>query len=149
MRISDWSSDVCSSDLADTGFGNAALRAARQAFTGREVELSDRADPLAPVAAGGARMALVEADAFFDLSGSAPVRNERFEAVAAVGQSVVHLLSRTPVDEIGSIVAGPPGSASNRLAPVIAAGPGLEATIEAAGGETAHVDRKSGGSGKR
>src|SRR3546814_1560448 len=86
MRISDWSSDVCSSDLADTGFGNAALRAARQAFTGREVELSDRADPLAPVAAGGARMALVEADAFFDLSGSAPVRNERFEAVAAVGQ---------------------------------------------------------------
>src|SRR3546814_20731690 len=106
MRISDWSSDVCSSDLADTGFGNAALRAARQAFTGREVELSDRADPLAPVAAGGARMALVEADAFFDLSGSAPVRNERFEAVAAVGQSVVPLLSRTPVDEIGSIVAG-------------------------------------------
>src|SRR3546814_11357242 len=79
MRISDWSSDVCSSDLADTGFGNAALRAARQAFTGREVELSDRADPLAPVAAGGARMALAEADAFFDLSGSAPVRKESSE----------------------------------------------------------------------
>src|SRR3546814_1106476 len=39
----------------------------------------------------------------------------------------------------GSIVAGPPGSASNRLAPVIAAGLGLEATIEAAGEETADV----------
>lgn len=122
--------------LADTGLGNAALRAARRAFTGREIELSGSADPLAPVGTGDARMALVEADAFFDLSGSEPVRNERFEAVAAVGQSVVHLLSKTGIDEIGSIVVGPPGSASNRLGPVIAAGLGLEARIEAAEDET-------------
>ncbi|WP_163271076.1 glycine betaine ABC transporter substrate-binding protein [Chelativorans alearense] len=125
--------------LTETGLGNAALRAARRAFTGRETELVPSDDPLARVGAGEARMALVEADAFFDLSGAEPARSERFEAVAAVGQSIVHLLSRTSIKDIGSIVVGPSGSASNRLGPVMARGLGLEATIEAADAETAEA----------
>ncbi|WP_159585704.1 glycine betaine ABC transporter substrate-binding protein [Chelativorans xinjiangense] len=127
--------------LAETGYGNAALRAARRAFTGREVELAASTNPLSAIGTGDARIALVEADAFFNLSGAEAVRNERFEAVAAVGQSVVHLLARTGTDTraIGSIVVGPPGSAGNRLGTTIAAGLGLEATVEAAEEETAEA----------
>lgn len=122
--------------LAETGFGNAALRAARKAFEGREITISSSADPLAPVGSGEARMALVAADAFFDLSGEQPVRNERFEAVAAIGQTVVHLLSRSAVEDINVIVVGPPGTASYRLGPVLAAGLGLEAEMAAAESES-------------
>lgn len=125
--------------LADTSYGNAALRAARRAFTGRESEIVADNDPLTPVGTGDARMALVTADAFFDLSGPEPVRNERLEAVAAVGQSVVHLFTNTGDSEIGSLIVGPPGTASSRLGPVIAEGLGLEVAIETAEAETAEA----------
>lgn len=128
-----------SQGLAETGFGNAALRASRKAFVGREIELAPGADPLAPVASGAARLALVEADAFFNLGGAAPVRDERFEAVAAVGQTVVHLLAREGADaaSIKTIVTGPAGTASSRLAPTLAAGLGMQAQTVAADAETA------------
>ena len=122
--------------LAETGFANTALRAARRAFEGREITISASADPLAPVGAGEARVALVAADAFFDLSGSEPVRDERYEAVAAIGQTAVHLLSRTALEDVKTIVTGPPGTASNRLGPVLAAGLGLEARMTPAESET-------------
>lgn len=126
-----------SPSLGGTALANAALRAARKAFSGREIEFSPAADPLAPVSAGNARMALVGADAFFDLSGAEPVRNDRFEAVAAVGQTAVHLLSNTPLADVTSIAVGPPGTANNRLGGTIAAGLGLDATLSPADDETA------------
>ena len=84
-----------------------------------------------------ARMALVDASAFFDLSNPAPVRDERFEAVAALGQSVLHVLSRVPVEQVRSLAVGPPGTASNRLGGLFIAGLGLDAALSPADGETA------------
>jgi hypothetical protein len=66
-----------------------------------------------------------------------PVRDERFEAVAAIGQTVVHLLSRMPVNQVKSIAVGPPGTASNRLGSLFIAGLGLDAAISPALAETA------------
>jgi glycine betaine/choline ABC-type transport system substrate-binding protein len=128
---------ISSSDpLAGTALSNAALRAARKAFPGREIELDTVADPLSQVGDGSARMALVDAGAFFDLSGQAPVRDERFEAVAAVGQTVVHLLSRMPINQVKSIAVGPSGTASNRIGGLLIAGLGLDAAISPASDET-------------
>lgn len=115
--------------LAQSGLANAALRAVRRAFEGREIELAPGLDPLDSVASGAARLALIEADAFFDLTGAEPVQDGRFEAVAAVGQTVVHLMSRTPLDQTEAIVVGPEGSASRRLGALIVAGLGLDATL--------------------
>jgi glycine betaine/choline ABC-type transport system substrate-binding protein len=126
-----------SEPLAGTALSNAALRAVRKAFPGREIELDPVGDPLPQVADGRARMALVDAGAFFDLSGQAPIRDERFEAVAAIGQTVVHLLSRMPVDQVKAIAVGPPGSASNRLGSLFIAGLGLNAALSPAPAETA------------
>ena len=50
--------------------------------------------PLGDVGAGNARLALVAADAFFDVSTPAPTRNEAFEAVAPVGQNLIHVITR-------------------------------------------------------
>jgi hypothetical protein len=98
-------------------------------------------DPLAPLPGAEARMALVEADAFFDLTGPEPVRAERFETVAAVGQTVVHLLGPPGSGAITSIAVGPPGTPSNRLGGVIAAGLGLDAELVAAEDATAEAYR--------
>jgi hypothetical protein len=118
-----------SEPLVGTALANAAVRAARKAFAGRQIELRSVADPLPLVANGSARMALVDAGAFFDLSSLTPTRDERFEAVAAVGQTVVHFLSRVPVDQVKTIATGPVGSASNRQGDLIVKGLGLNATI--------------------
>ncbi len=128
---------AASPSLTATELGSTALRAARRAFPGREIELGAAADPLAALPGADARMALVEADAFFDLTGPEPVRDERFEAVAAVGQSVVHLLGRPGSAPITAIAVGPPGTPSNRMGGVIAAGLGLDATLVAAEDATA------------
>jgi hypothetical protein len=82
-------------------------------------------------------MALVDAGAFFDLSSPTPTRDERFEAVAAVGQTVVHFLSRVPVDQVKTIVTGPSGSASNRQGDLLVKGLELNAVILPEADETA------------
>jgi TRAP-type uncharacterized transport system substrate-binding protein len=126
-------SSVGVSDLATT-----ALRAVRRAFTGREVNVEADGDPLAQVASGDARMALVGADAFFDLSGAVPSRDDRFEAVAVVGQNVVHLIAKSELAGAGSpdlkaitsLATGPDGSPSARLAAIVVQGLGLEAALK-------------------
>ena len=130
---------IQASELATT-----ALRAARRAFTGREVNVVASDDPLAQIASGDARMALVGADAFFDLSGAVPTRDDRFEAVAVVGQNVVHLIGKSGAKTVGgpdfkaikSLATGPEGSPAARLAAVIVQGLGLEATLKHAASST-------------
>lgn len=118
------SASIAASDLATT-----ALRASRRAFTGREVTIVTGGNPLEKVAGGEARMALVGADTFFDVSGAVPTRDDRFEAVAVVGQNVVHLIGRGGVKAIKSLATGPDGSDSNRLAGVLLQGLGVSATL--------------------
>ncbi|MEQ8655660.1 MAG: glycine betaine ABC transporter substrate-binding protein [Kiloniellales bacterium] len=122
---------------------SAALRAARSAFTGQDIQIAPSLDPLGEVAAGNARLALVGADAFFDLSGPAPTRDNRFEAVAAVDQNLIHLVvaqfGPTSLQDATSIVVGPEGSVSQRIASLLKEGMGLSASIDTGESGTAEA----------
>ena len=118
------------SSIAASGLSTTALRAVRRAFTGREVKIVTDGNPLATVAAGDTRMALVGADTFFDLSGAVPTRDDRFEAVAVVGQNVVHVVGRGDLKSIKTLATGPEGSDTGRLGTVLISGLGLEAKLK-------------------
>lgn len=115
--------------------GAATLRAARRAFTGRDVQLNVTADPLAAVGAEDARLALVGADAFFDISTPSPSRTGDYEAIAAVGEAYVHLVRADDgsgsLADAAKIATGPVGSSSARIAATIAAGLDLGAELVA------------------
>ena len=118
-----------SSSIASSGLSTTALRAVRRAFTGREVKIESNGNPLEMVVSGDARMALVGADTFFDLSGAVPTRDNRLEAVAVVGQNVVHLVGRGDLKAIKTLATGPEGSDTGRLGTVLISGLGLEAKL--------------------
>ncbi|MEM1046754.1 MAG: glycine betaine ABC transporter substrate-binding protein [Pseudomonadota bacterium] len=120
---------AASPSMAESDLANTALRAVRRAFTGQEIRVGTDGSPLANLASGDARVALVGADAFFDLSGAVPTRDNRFEAVAAVGQNVVHLIGRGNLQDAETIAAGPQGSDSARLGAVLINGLGLKASL--------------------
>ncbi|MGB3244111.1 MAG: glycine betaine ABC transporter substrate-binding protein [Sulfitobacter sp.] len=130
-------------NFAEGAQGALVLRAVQKAFTGRDAQYGTSDNPLDAVAAGDARLALVGAEAFYDLSNPAPERIEGFEAVAAAGQSVLHLIgSREPVsslDEIKTLAVSGAGSSSARIAPLIIDGLGLSAQTVSVEGGTAEV----------
>ncbi len=110
-----------------------ALRAAQSAFSGRDVQISPTHDALGAVGSGNARLALVGADAFFDLSGPAPVRIEEFEAVAPVDQNLIHLVTPqfgpTNLLKAERILVGPEGSSSHRIGSLLVEGLGLPGAL--------------------
>ena len=117
------------------------LRAVQRAFTGRDVQFKDAANPLEIVGAGEARLALVSADAFYDLSTPAPTRREEFEAVAVAGQNLIHLMGpRADVKAAGDIktlITGPEGSSSARIGGILVEGLGLGAELKPMEGDNA------------
>ncbi|MEO1190833.1 MAG: glycine betaine ABC transporter substrate-binding protein [Pseudomonadota bacterium] len=119
---------------------SAALRAARSAFVGRDVQIDPTHTPLDRVASGDARLALVGADAFFDTSGPAPTRDERFEAVAVIGQNLIHLVTPqfgpTNLSEAQSILVGPEGSSSYRIGSLLKDGLNLDAALVPGDGDS-------------
>lgn len=125
------------------GAANAALRAARNAFRGQEIVIDPSEDPLGEVASGKARLALVGADAFFDASSPAPVRNDAFEAVAVIGQNLVHVITAqggpTRLADVKTVAAGPAGTSSHRLAQVLVSGLSLGAEIRTGGADSAEA----------
>ena len=104
---------------------NRILSAVRRAMRGRDVDLVETPTPLDTVLSRDARMAIVPAISMFALDDGRVVRDERFEALAAVGSTFVHTLTRADetlrVDFTGTIATGPEGSASHRLATIVAA----------------------------
>ena len=65
---------VASTASASSGeLANTALRGVRKAFSGREVKVETGGDPLAALASGDARLALVGANRFFDVNANPPV----------------------------------------------------------------------------
>lgn len=119
--------------FVDGQIGAATLRAARRAFTGREVQLLAAGDPLAAVGADEARLALVGADAFFDISTPAPTRTASYEAIAAMGEAVIHVIGARDgtgsLGEAAKIAVGPDGSSSARIGATLIAGLELEAEL--------------------
>lgn len=109
------------------------LRAVQRAFVGRDAQFGTVSDPLSAVAAGDARLALVGADAFYDLSSPAPERIEGYEAVAAVGQSVLHVVARRDgpgaLSDIASLAVGEKGTSSARIGGILISGLGLSAEL--------------------
>ncbi len=124
---------AASPQVAEGAAAAASLRAARKAFQGRDVKIAPSNAVLADVAAGDARLALVGADAFFDFSGPAPVRSEAFEAVAPVGQNLIHVIARPDgparLTEAKTIASGPVGSSSARIAALLKTGLELSANL--------------------
>ncbi|MEM6932019.1 MAG: glycine betaine ABC transporter substrate-binding protein [Pseudomonadota bacterium] len=125
---------AASTDVSDGAASTSALRAAREAFTGQDIQIAPSGNPLDKVASGEARLALVSSEAFFDLSGASPSRDSRFEAVAAVDQNVahivVHLGGPTNLNAVTAFLTGPEGSSSHKVATILAAGLGLSAEIK-------------------
>ncbi len=119
--------------LADATEAPAVLRAVQRAFTGRDVQFEESAAPLAAVGAGEARLALVGADAFYDMTRPTPDRIPGYEAVAAVGQNLLHVVAAR--DGIGSlaeaktVATGAAGSSSARITGILVEGLGLSASI--------------------
>ncbi len=113
---------------------NTALRGVRSAFSGREVKVETGPSPLAAVASGDARLALVGANAFFDVSANPPTRNDAYEAVAVAGQSLVHVIANRKntlnLAQAKSIATGPEGSDSHQIASLIKSGIGLSAELK-------------------
>ena len=121
--------------LADSRLSTTALRAVRRAYTGREVVVSTASRPLDEVASGSARIAMVGAESFFDLSGPNPVRREQFESLAVVGSNIVHLVAAgsgggaAALQDASELVVEGEGSASHRIATILKDGLGLSADI--------------------
>jgi len=101
------------------------LRAVREAMPGRTVAYLSSPRPLAEIPARNARLALAPAIAHFTVTPDGIERDDRFEAVAAVGSTLLHAIA--PVDgpdRLGAataIATGPEGSASHKLISVLAA----------------------------
>ncbi len=107
--------------LTDSEHAGASLRAVRRAFVGREVAVEASTTPLDEVGNGNARLAMVGAESFFDISGPAPRRLNQYESVAAIGTNVLHLIAKTEsgaaksLKEASALVVGPEGSPTYQL----------------------------------
>lgn len=121
------------------------LRQLRRSFPTSNVNLVRSPDPLAAVADGSVRLALVSAPAFFapgavdPATGQPPLR-QGFEAVALVGTSFLHVFALNPefdrLAEASSIATGPVGSSGFRAAESLIDGLGLSAELRPVQGDT-------------
>ncbi len=99
-----------------------AVRAVRAAYPSRAVDVVPGKDPVADVADGGPRLALLGGERFFQRNNvGLPTRDERLEAVAVVGARWVHALR---VDDgkgmEGRVGVGPLGSGSALIGELLA-----------------------------
>ena len=123
--------------LAESDLAGTALRAARRAYVGREVTIDPNHDPLGEIANANARLAMVSAESFFELSGPTPTRLEGYESLAAVGSNVIHLVSPSGNNAVSSVaeatelIVGPEGSSSHRIATILKDALGLGAELTA------------------
>ncbi len=83
---------------ADPGVGRGsetarALRAIRAGFSGSDLEISNSADPLASLADGSARIAMVGAESFYSVGDDGPVAKGNAEAFAVLGYKTAHLFA--------------------------------------------------------
>lgn len=121
--------------MSEGGLSGTAMRATRRAYVGREVTITPNDQPLQAVTDGSARLALVGAESFFDLTGPTPSRMNQYEGLAVVGTNAVHLVASTDDDGAGSVqdatslITGPNGSGSYQIATILKDALGLSAEI--------------------
>ena len=121
----------------------ATLRAVRKAMRGRDVDLTAFETPIQTMTNGAARLALAPAVSGFLMNNGGLVRDDRIEAIAAVGSTFLHALSlaSTPVEPVdaSAIASGPVGSASYTLATVIAKASSAPVTVVALADDSAET----------
>jgi len=121
-----------------------ALRATRQAFPSRNVEMQAMPDPLGAVDGGQARIAMVGAPAFFEpVPGGVAGERANVEAVGLIGETHVHALALRPdlgsLQDAETVATGPEGSGSYQTARILIDGLGLDADIAPFDGESARA----------
>lgn len=99
-----------------------ALSAVRKTFIGRQVTPLRVADPMGAMLSGQARVALVSAEAFYQLGeGVFPQQRQNAQAVGVVGYDVLHLLTRRDGEvnrlaDIRRLGVGAAGGGTERVA---------------------------------
>jgi len=126
VSVDDPLTITASPQIAASGVADAALRAARRAFEGRQILIEPSVAPLDAVRNGDARLALVSAASFFDLSAEPPTPLSDIEAVAALGQSMIHLVTAQNgprrLGDVETLMVGPQGSATEQIGNILADG---------------------------
>ena len=112
-----------------------ALRAVRAGFPGRDLDILNTPEPLAALASGEARVAIVGAEAFHSPGESGPVARGNAQAFAVLGYRTAHLFARS----VGSasellgmkkIVTDQPGSGSAIVLEMLLTSLGLSDAVE-------------------
>ena len=100
-----------------------ALRAIRAGFSGSSLELGNTPDPLASLANGEARVAIVGAESFFEPGADAATRKDNTHAFATLGYQTGHLLTQKQgagsITDMKRIATGPEGSRSAQVLAMI------------------------------
>ena len=126
-----------------------ALRAIRTGFPGRDLEILNTADPLAAMASGEARVAMVGTESFYSVGDSGPVAKGSAQAFAVLGYRTAHLFARS-VGNIASLVGmkkiatDQPGSASAVVLDMVLNSLGLADSVEVVSEDTALADQIAG-----
>jgi len=94
-----------------------ALRAIRSGYSGSDLDLVNDEDPLAKLASGEARVAIVGAESFYSIGGDGPQAKGTAEAFAVLGYKAGHLVGiangADSLDGMSKIATGPKGSGAS------------------------------------
>jgi hypothetical protein len=113
-----------------------AVRAAREVFPERDIQVVREAEPLQAVVAGRARLAVAGADEFFTLTDQPfPAVEDRVEALGVIKYRFGHLITKfgnsaSQIGDLERIGVGPENGTSHHSARLILSGLGLENQIE-------------------
>ena len=125
--------------VADPGIGRdintaRALRAIRAGYAGSDLDLSNSAEPLATLAAGEARVAIVGAESFYTIGKDGPVAKGNAEAFAVLGFKTAHLIGlasgANSLAGVSKISTGPEGSGSAQVLEMLLVSLGLSDKVE-------------------
>ncbi|HEW97655.1 MAG: hypothetical protein DRR16_29200 [Candidatus Parabeggiatoa sp. nov. 3] len=101
------------------------VRAIRKTFPGRRIKVLQTADPLQALIDGKARLGILSAESFFQMTDDVlPVQNQSVEAVGVIGTRMAHIVTRqdspiTTLKEIKKLGVGAQNSASDRTAKMV------------------------------
>lgn len=111
-----------------------ALRAIRGGYSGSDLDLVNDPDPLAKLASGEARVAIVGAESFYSLGDDGPLARGSAEAFAVLGYKSGHLIGvANGPESIGGmsrIATGPKGSGASIVLNMLLSSIGKAGTIE-------------------
>jgi len=111
-----------------------ALRAIRSGYSGSDLDLVNAEDPLARLANGEARVAIVGAEAFYSVGADGPVSKGTAEAFAVLGYKSGHLIGLAngadSLDGMSRIATGPKGSGASIVLNMLLSSVGKSGSIE-------------------